>query len=330
MVNRVTYSFIKCIDIFGKIVRQVGILASIPDVFGRVKIGGICWQPFNRNTLAEAMSQAFCSRPVNRPPIHDQNDTVRLVSQKFNDKSFEFVGANVGSLNIEVDRQTPTFRRNAKGRDCRQSVASIPTIMNRRLAAWRPSPPNNRLEHKATFIKENEATTASARVFLYAATLSDATGQWLFRCVRGLDARVSGNSNPKRPEYAKHDKDDNPHQSACRSPLLRDLESTTRSCNREQQDLLSTTQPTFGVACPRACKADVVAACSLKLSSHHVGRHPASEPPSRAQLRPCEPLGEYRIHRPAMLPHAADAVRVLLGFLLVSCIIISAQASSFL
>src|SRR4030042_1634380 len=128
---------------------------------------------------------------------------------------FKIIGPNVMIRDVKIQTQTMPLRRNSNRRDNRKPVMSIPTVQDRCVAPWRPGAANQRLEHKATFIRKNHATPGFTSVFLYAASLSFANLRWLVRCVLSPVVRAFDNSSPWRSRFARPVRDDNGHRSSC-------------------------------------------------------------------------------------------------------------------
>ncbi len=330
MLDRLKNSFAKCVNVLGNIVGQVCVFASIPDLFNRVEIGGVGRQPFDIDPASKTFMQTFCSRAMNRPAVHDQDNAARQMLQKVRHEEFEIIGTDVVRLKVEIEPQMTAFGRDAEGRNDRKPVPSVPTIENGSLSAWRPSPAHQRLEHKAGFVQQNDATPCSSRFFLSGTNPLDAISRWPSRRVPGPAVRVSDNSSPVHLRCARLQRDGIAPRSVDKLPLPHAPGSTNEYDSRERPDLFSADRSTCDAACPRACKADGVVACFSVPLLHRACRHLASEPPSQPRRR----LGELPrgCHAPCSATrwHVAAAVLILVGFLLVSCMIVSTKASSFL
>jgi len=209
-------------------------------------------------------------------------------------------------------------------------LPSIPTVENRGLATWSPSPPYQGLKHKASFVQQNDATPCSSRFFLSEANPLDAKSRWPSRCVRGLGVRVFGNSSPVHLRCARLRRGDIAPGSFDKSPLPHAPASTSEYDIHERVDLFSAGQLTSDAAFPRAWKADGVVAYFLEPLLHRVCRHLASEPPTQPRHRPSQLLRGCHVPCLATRWHVAAAVLILVGFLLVSCMVVSTNTSLFL
>jgi len=329
MTDGLTNFLFKFANIFGNIIGQVRILATVPDLLDRIKIRCIRRQPFHINA-AESSLQSFGAATMYHPAIHNQDKPSRKMRQQFCHKGLKIIGDNVVVTNSEIQPQMPAFRRNRNGRNSRQSVTAAPAIMDGSLSLPSPCPPNSRLEHKATFVQQNDGFTLFSGFFLYEANRSFA--KWLFalRLVRELCARAFGNCSPSASRFARLVKDGNKLETSCESPLQYVAMSTSSFCSRKLSGLCLADDPTFDVSCPKVSSADLVSAWVRGLWPRLFCEHLAIEPPNcqKSQLFG-QPRGFHR-RRSAELPLALDVAEVLLLFLLVSYIILSANTGSFL
>lgn len=184
-------------------IRQLAILTVIPHLFNRIQLRSIRRQPFHINSATEAMAKASDARAMYHPTVNNQNNAFGKVCQKLRDKCYEIISTNIAIGNSKVRSQMMAFRRNFDCRDNRKSVPAIPTVMDRRLTFWSPSPAYRRLKHKTAFIKEYDGFTVSLGFFSYAASLSFAKLQWLVHRVLWHVFQASGSSSPYLSRCAK-------------------------------------------------------------------------------------------------------------------------------
>ncbi len=250
--------------------------------------------------------------------------------QQFCHKALKILSDNVVVTNNEIQFQMPEFRRNHNGRNSRQSVTAVPTVMDGSLSLPSPGSPNGRLKHKAAFIQQNDGFTPFSGFFLYGANRSFA--KWLspVRFVRELCVLAFGNCSPSASGFARLEKDGNKLETFCESPLQYVPMSTSSFCNRKLLGLCLTNDSTFVVVCPKVSLADRVSAWVRGLLLRLFCRHRAIAPPNcrKSQLFG-QPRGFHR-HLSAELLLVAFAAEVPLLFLLVSYIILSANTGSFL
>ena len=163
------------LDIFRDVVGQIGVLGSGPDSLDRVEVRGIRWQPFDVHATGISFGQSTGGGPVDRPPIQYQNQWALQASKQALHKPLDVVGDDIVAVDGKVQPQPSALGRNGESRNSRETIASIPTIVDGRLALRSPGSSHDRLEHKAGFVNENNATAVSSRFFLSAANRVCAT-----------------------------------------------------------------------------------------------------------------------------------------------------------
>ncbi len=328
MINGFTNFLFKFANIFGNIIGQVRILATVPDMLDRIKVRCIRRQPFHINP-AESSLQSFSAATMYHPTIHNQNKPSRKMRQQFCHKGLKIISDDIVVTNSEIQSQIPAFRRNCNGRNSRQSVAAAPAIMNGSLSLPSPGSPNSWLKHKAALIQQHDGFTVFSSFFLYGANRSFA--KWLspVRLVRGLCVRAFGNCSPSASRFARLVKDGNKLETFCESQMQYVSMSTSSFCNRKLSGLCLANDPTFDVACPKVSVADRVSVWVRGLWHRLFCEHRAIAPPNCRKSQPSwQPRG-FRSHLSAELLLAACAAEVPLLFLLVSYIILSANTGSF-
>jgi len=329
MIDGFTNFLFKFANIFGNIIGQVRILAVIPDLLDRINIRCIRRQPFHINT-AESSLQSFGTAAMDHPAIHNQDKPSRKMRQQLRHKCLKIISDNIVVTNSKIQSQTLASRRNRNGRNSRQSLTAVPAIMNGSLSLPSPGSPNSRLKHKAALIQQNSGFTTFSGFFLYGANRSFA--KWLspVRLVRELCVRAFGNCSPSASRFARLVKDGNKLETSSGLPLRCVPTSTSSFCSRKLSGLCLTDDPTFAVSCPKVSSADLVSAWVRGLWPRLFCEHRAIEPPNcqKSQLFG-QPRG-FHHRRSAELSLALDVAEVLLLFLLVSYIILSANTGSFL
>jgi len=320
----------KANNIIGSKVGQVSILACVPNLLGRIELRGIRRQPFNFNSFRQPPAKSCGPRSVNWPTIHDQYKAMRQMTKQSTNESFKIIGASIMFPQVKIQTQVMPFRRNSNRRDGREPVMSGPIIQQRCFSPWCPGTADQRLQHKATFIRKNDATTGSLGFFLYVASLSCATLRWLFRRVPELVVRVFGNSSPWHLGSARPARGDRGRRSSCGSPRPLVPVSTSRYDSREQWGLSLTDGLAVDVVLGKALAVDPVVACFSGLSCHLVCRHPATSLRSQHERQPFWPLRRFHDRRSTMRWHGDGDVPVLALFLSVSCIILSEHRWFFL
>lgn len=185
-------------------VGQVDVFGSVPDLLVRIKLGCISGKPFDANAFFKPLYQLSGRTAVNHPSIPHQDNPFGKMFQQRGNKRLRFRGSDIPVEQIEIKSQSSACRRNCNGRDNREPIPSVPTVMNWRLATRSPSTPHHRLQHKPAFVSKNDGFTAFSRVFLSVASRFFARPQWPLRCVRAPGVRVFGNSIPSGPAHARH------------------------------------------------------------------------------------------------------------------------------
>ncbi len=208
----------KANNIFRDKVGQVSILASVPNLLRRIKLRCISRQPLNFDSSGQTPPESSGPRSVNRPTIHDKYKAMRQMRKQSTNEGFKIICPNIMTPQVKIETQAMPLRRNSNRRDGRKSVMSGPAIQERCLSPRPPGTTDQRLEHKAAFIRENNATTGFLGFFLYVASLSCATLRWLSRRVLELVVRVSGNSNPCPLRFVRPVRGDTGRKSFCGLP----------------------------------------------------------------------------------------------------------------
>ena len=81
MFDRLIYGFLKCQYIIRNIIGKIAVLAVIPNLLDRIKIGGISWKPFNLNTFGKPLSQSSFCPAMNQPAVENQDNTMTILQQ---------------------------------------------------------------------------------------------------------------------------------------------------------------------------------------------------------------------------------------------------------
>jgi len=309
---------------------QVGVLAPVPDLLDGVKFWSVGWQPFDVYPNRKTFLQPTGGRPMHHPAIPHQNDSPWKVAQHSGHEWLRFVGRDIMVEQFEVQPQSPTLRREANRRDNRQSITSVPAIVDRRLASDTPGTADRRLEHKAAFIDENNGFTAFLGFFLYAANRSCARRQWPVRCAPSLGVRVSGNSSPSDAAHAIRRTDRTLRRNACESPRPPAAVSIRRWHNRAFAAPATTAHSACRIADPSVwawdrdgawlstpgARGDRKASSTSRWSR---AKRPTFEPPEWADVRPAATRWLETV-----------AVGALVVFRVFSCKRLSAIIGSFL
>lgn len=248
-------------------IRQLAVLAVIPDLLNRIQLRSIVWQPFNINT-AKSSLQSFNAAAADHPAVNHKDYTFVKMHKQFSNKIFKLISTNIGILNIKIQTE-PTFsRRDTYRRYYRQSVTSVPAIMKRCLTSGGPCSPDSRLQHKAAFIDKYDGFSRPSGFFLYEANPSCARQRWSAHHALGPVFRVFGNSSPCLSEYARRLKE----RMQCRSifRLLRQPVAESKAqcsnhfCGRLSKAVFPASSFAFGSA-PVVVPADCVQQKTFRL-----------------------------------------------------------------
>src|SRR3972149_11899565 len=233
------------VDVVGNEVDQSGVLGAVPHLFVGVEVRGVGRQPLDPDPMTEAGLQAFGGAAMDLVTIHDSGDRSSQPPQHVSNELLEVVGDDVVVEDVEVHPQPAAGRPDGGGRDRRQTIGPISTVVRGRLTRRSPTASDGRLEHEAGLIGKYKASAALSRVFLYAASPVDATERWPARFARVRDAGASGNSSPCAATHARRPTGRRSRRSACGSPAPHASTSTTPSRSRDGS------APATGV-CPAA------------------------------------------------------------------------------
>jgi hypothetical protein len=99
-------------------------------------------------------------------------------------------------MELHVERHASVLGRDHHSIERIDAPLSVPHRANRRLALWGPRAFEVGNEQKATFVQENQVSTQSCSLFLYAARRTASSEQPPLRRADTSAARVSDNSSP--------------------------------------------------------------------------------------------------------------------------------------
>ena len=90
-----------------------------------------------RSRRGKASLEASGCRAMDRPAIHDLDDPVRQMLEQLGHKGFNLRGPEIVCVPGKVQTQAPPLGRDGNGRDGREAVPSIPTVLDRCTALGR-------------------------------------------------------------------------------------------------------------------------------------------------------------------------------------------------
>lgn len=203
------------------------------------------------------------------------------------------------------------------GGDCRDSIPPIPRALQRRVAARRPHAPSQRLQQKPTFVDKNQASLTLEALFLVAANIRDASGQFPLRPARGRGARASADSNPTDAANAAHTPDETPRRTIAGSCPALKVRSNPPVRIPSTECLASTPRSIQSVGARTAwalCPDEAWTAACCRVSTRSSNDVPTKHWSQRSQPLPSTPFPS----RKAWL-RLFDGLRAYRGFLSVSC-----------
>ena len=305
------------------IIRQAGIFDVRPDLFIGVEFRRISRKPFGNNLRMFGQIRPNHLRAIMNPAvIPDNRNRAGKMTLKLTQKAHHIFGMNAFVVRQKDKVQSLTFANGAEGdgTDGRDSVASIPAIVNGCLTTRGQGSTNGRAEHETRFIWKNQVRSPTSSVFLYAETPVAATAGFLCRCVPGHVFGVSDWSNPTVSSgYCGRVPDEVLSRNAGGSPGLLARPSISCWASRVLEHLATEVFPTAEVAHRPAVSFDREAAWQTSLAALRVP-YPANDKGTDALHRVFGRL--VSATRPLVLvaPLADDGVPDLLRFLLVSYI----------
>ena len=132
---------------------------------------------------------------MDRPAITDEQQRMANMSMYFLQEPHHVWGARVVVKQRVVQPESFRPRRAGEGRHRRDSVVSVPGMLQRRLANRSPHAASQWLKQIATFVEKNQASLTFEALFLAAAIRRGATERWPVRLVLGHVAPASVDSN---------------------------------------------------------------------------------------------------------------------------------------
>src|SRR5439155_12883536 len=135
---------------------------------------------------------------VHAPAVEDEHERPTQMAPEAAEEVDQIDGPDVLRLHPPIQAQAAPARGHREHAGDRETIMTLPLPEQRRLAPWCPRPPDQRLEHKAALIQEDEALAGAPRVFLYAATGAAASARSRPRRAPGPGARASADSSRSR------------------------------------------------------------------------------------------------------------------------------------
>jgi hypothetical protein len=222
------------VQILRDVVAQPAIFRSCPDLLDWIKFRSIGRKPLDTEASRKAFSQSAYCRTMNAPAIQNPDDSAREMTHNFNGKTLKILMANVAEIHPEKQGQSLPVRRDAKHRNHRQPVPSVPRIQNRRLTSGTPGSTNQRLQQQTGFVGHQDVSTAFSGFFLFWASPAYATFRLPPRRVLWHVPAASDNSSRGFAGYAKqrrgHSQSQNSPELPCQYAPVSIIPWQTRNC----------------------------------------------------------------------------------------------------
>jgi hypothetical protein len=152
-----THSLAKMDHIIRDEVGQISILGVIPEHLDWVEFRRIAGKPFHLEPVYACFLQEANSLTVRAIAIQHQNQLSSQVTVQEIEKGHDLFETDVVIMHLKVQPQSMPKGSHGDGRDDRETVVPIPTVLDWRLAFGCPSAADHRLEHKAAFVYQNDA-----------------------------------------------------------------------------------------------------------------------------------------------------------------------------
>ena len=219
--NRGTDMSVKVLSVVSGPVGQVRILAVAPEILDRVEFGRVAGEIFDLKlgrVLSEESFDEFS--PVNRPAIPDKDARLAFkVAPKVIKEVPNVSGRKVVRTEAEAEVEMLILRRYADGTDTRKAGVLLGLNKFRGLALNRPGAADDRLQHEAAFVNEDDLLFPPERpVASTSATLLLETSLSLSGSVPAGFAAVFDNSSPSAALLATRGWDETLSRRPLKSP----------------------------------------------------------------------------------------------------------------
>jgi len=195
----------------------------------------------------------------------------------------------------------------AQGRHRGDAVVPIPGVLHWSVAALRPHPTPQRLQHKATFVDENQASLAVGALFLVAASARSASGRFRIRDVRGPVAPASADSSQAGAAACPHNRDDSPRRTAAESDPAPRAQTILPPRNPSTRTPDGALPSTFAVGLPTTSPGAPDEAWPPVPALRHVARLASTGWPMTDWHLPPQPLSlTIPLAQKAGLPHVGE------------------------
>lgn len=112
------------------VVGQVTVFGVAPDPLAGIELRGVGRKPFGHQPFGPCFQEAPHCRPVDAPAVQDQHDLTPQPTMHPAQELQHLLGADVVGVDLEVKPQPAPLRSHGKGRDGRETVVSVPALLD--------------------------------------------------------------------------------------------------------------------------------------------------------------------------------------------------------
>lgn len=205
------------LDAVGDEVGQIAVFAMIPHLFGRIQVGRVTGEPLEPEPVGVMRLHVLRRGPMDGVTVPYEHDLAPKVSVHLGEEPDHIVGLNVMREKLKVESQRVASRRDGDGGDGRETIVTIPSILQRRLPTRRPCPASDGLHHEPAFIEKYDDSLLRSALFLSAAILAVETFRWRIRRAPARVAPAFGKSIRDFSAVSTHEPDDTSPRDDARS-----------------------------------------------------------------------------------------------------------------
>jgi hypothetical protein len=170
----------------GNLVSQVGkvpgdeighftIFRVPPGLLNDIEFGGVCREELYVNLMAIDIPQQTGGFFVPAEAVSNEQQRSFEMAPQLLHKRKEVVPGEILGAHGEIKPDALLHRGNGDGPGDGEPIMAVPAVMHRRVPSRRPGPAHRWLQHKASFINEDEGTALTPGFFLAVANLRSAT-----------------------------------------------------------------------------------------------------------------------------------------------------------
>ena len=288
-VERSQDFLVKMPKVFRDEIGQIHIFGSVPDLLDGVEFRRVRRKPFDVKPIPVFFLENPDRFPVGVISVEHQDEFASDMCVEGLKELNDRIGSDVSALDPEKETQAVPGRGDFDAGYCGKPAVVIPGILDRSLSSRCPGPSPRGLEHEARFINENDASTASSSLFLYAPSAPSSSVRSPLSPFPGRAALVSDNSSPTSEGYTIRNLRETLPRSGALSSAPREDRSIAPLYNPQHQGLSKVSSSTPLSAWPKASVFVPDAAWPSIPPSRSFLSPPSSVARSRARPQPDEP-----------------------------------------